>query len=286
MINQIYQNILREILNPKNKLSYETPKYGGKTSNMLIHPNNGYVAFSLDNSISFPLINLRDIKSKVFVAEMIWYLSGSKNPNWLQKYTKIWNAFADEDGQVSSSYGYRWRYHFGRDQLLEAVNLLKKDPTNRQAIIVTWDPAKDGLDSVKQKNVPCVPMLQLLVLDQKLVMNLVWRSNDLYLGFPHDVSGFCLLQRILAQKMNLKVGNLNYTILHGHLYENQLENAQKLLKVKPQNSEINLILPKNSFDIARSNNETEMDKIFEQIFEQIDSQYKPLQKLNNVKIVV
>lgn len=286
MINQIYQNILKAILDPQNKLTYQTPKYGGINSQMIIHPNNGYVSFSLDNSQNFPLISLRDIRSKVFIAEMIWYLSGQKKPNWLQKYTKIWNDFADVDGQVSSSYGYRWRYHFGRDQILEAVKLLKKDPTNRQAIITTWDAHKDGLGTPKQKNVPCIPILQLLVLDQKLVMNLVWRSNDMYLGFPHDVAGFSLLQKILAQKMDLQTGNLNYTILHAHLYENQIQNAQKLLEVEPKTSNIDLILPKNSFDTARDGSELEMDKLFEEIFEQINSQYKPLQKLSNVKIVV
>lgn len=284
-INQTYKYILSEILDKNNKLHYDTVKFQS-VDGMIAHPNNGYTSFSLDTSSSFPLITARDIRIKISIAEMLWYLNGSIDQSWLKKYTKIWDNFADEDGFVRSSYGYRWRSHFGRDQIAEALSILQKDFSNRQAVVLTWDPTSDGLDSARKKNVPCVVLFQLTILDNKLNLSVLWRSQDMYLGFPHDITGFALLQSILAQKLGLEVGLLHWTIQHAHLYENQVENAKKLLAVEPDESRVKLILPQNTFDIARDGTEQERDGLLQEIHENLQTQYKPVQKLKHVKIAV
>jgi len=286
MINKLYQEILAQILDEKNSNKYQTLKYADQYTGMVAHPNEGYISFTVNPSESFPLITLRDVGLKLFIAEMIWYLSGTIDPVWIRKYTKIWDDFADEDGLVRSSYGYRWRNHFGRDQILSAISLLKRDPSSRQAVIMTWDPSCDGLDTERQKNVPCVPMMQFLILNNKLILDVVWRSNDMYLGFPHDLAGFSLLQAIVAQKMSLEVGKLHYSILHSHLYDNQIESAKILLETASDQPKVELFLPENSFDIARDGTDEQRDELYTQIFDNLNSQYKPVQKLKKIKIVV
>src|SRR3989338_3441087 len=114
------------------------------------------VTFQIDMEEGFPLLTLRKIPIKLFVAEQIWFVTGEKQTEgFLREFTKIWDDFAEEDGTISTAYGYRWRHHFGRDQLMELVWHLQEEPTSRQGVVVTWDPNDDGLTAPKKKNVPC-----------------------------------------------------------------------------------------------------------------------------------
>ena len=272
---------------------HNTVKYKS-TSGIQIYKNNGFFSFQIDQNDSFPLLTLRDINIKASVAEILWYLRGDNDPKWLQKYTKIWDSFTDEDGMVGASYGFRWRNYFKRDQIQGLINLLKQDESSRQAVVITWDPDSDGLDDNLQtekgskikKNVPCLPMMHFQLLDNKFVMSCIWRSNDMYLGFPHDVLGMSLLQAVLAQELGREIGLLNYVILNGHLYENQLESARILLNSEPNLEKIKLELPINTYKIARDGSETELDDLFTAIFNNLKSQYHPVQKIKGIKVVV
>ena len=110
-----------------------------------------------DTNTDFPLLTLRKIPTRVFIAEQIWFLTGERlADNFLTQFTHIWDEFTNVNGIVSTAYGYRWRKHFHRDQIEELVHLLERDPSSRQGVVIAWDPAADGLTSgINRKNVPC-----------------------------------------------------------------------------------------------------------------------------------
>ena len=100
---------------------------------------------------------------------------------------------------MASAYGYRWRTHFGRDQIGELIELLETDPTSRHGVILMWDPSDDGLaQGTKKKNIPCPYTFTVQIIGGRLHLHLILRSNDMMLGNPHDVSGFAILLHFLA----------------------------------------------------------------------------------------
>jgi thymidylate synthase len=288
--DQLYKDVL---LRPIMELgiTYDTVKFD-HIDHVIAHPNNGYVNYTFDPKDNFPILSLREINLKAPLAEMLWYLRSDKDLNWLGKHTKIWNAFTDDEGQASSSYGHRWKNHFGRDQVQGVIDILSKEPGSRQAVIITWDPSSDGLDSERQKNVPCIPMVQFTIFNNQLNLCLTWRSQDVYLGQPFDIIGFALLQILMADKLGTDIGYIHYTINHAHLYQNQLENSKILLETStPPHRPIKFDITKyNSkiplIDLIRSGSDEELDQILEFLLSELKPQYNPIQKLKPIKIVV
>ncbi|MEK7478213.1 MAG: thymidylate synthase, partial [Patescibacteria group bacterium] len=137
--DSIYQDMLARIM--KDGIEEVNQRTGHKTKAL---PG---LTFSLDISKDgFPLLTLRKIPVRIFVAEQMWFSMGSRKPeDFLREYTKIWDDFTNPGDVVTVAYGYRWRKHFGRDQLGLLIELLQKDPSSRHGVIVTWDPASDGL---------------------------------------------------------------------------------------------------------------------------------------------
>jgi len=232
----------------------------------------------------FPLLSLRKIPIKMFVAEQIWFISGSRRPDdFLTKYTKIWSEFTNVDGVISTAYGYRWRQHFGRDQIAALLNLLKKEPSSRQGVVITWDPADDGLNpDVKKANVPCPFCFTVNIIGGKLCLHNIVRSNDMVLGCPADVAGFALLQRILAAKLGVETGKFTHTISNAHIYDVHYQAAEELLKRKSEQPEIMLKAEPNWFDRAEKLDE----KLVEEIVEQIQGQYEPQPPITGLEIVL
>ncbi len=231
---------------------------------------------------NFPLLTLRKIPTQLFVAEQIWYLQGEKDLVFFQNFSKAWNMFAEDDNTVDSSYGYRWRNFFHRDQVQSLINMFEKDPSSRQGVVVTWDPNTDGLDGEAKKNVPCVPIWIANVVNGKLNFHVIFRSNDIILGLPHDVAGFALLLNILAQRLNLEPGHLHYSISHLHIYENQYKHCEEILARFNPHTEIKLNLPENTFQRA-------MDKdlsVVTEIISNFDYQYNPLGSLGKIPIAL
>ena len=235
-------------------------------------------------SEGFPLLTLRRIPTKLFVAEQIWFLTGSRRPlEFLDKFTKIWGDFTNINRVVSAAYGYRWRKHFGRDQINALVNLLEKEPSSRHGVVITWDPSSDGLDpDFRKKNVPCPYSFTVNIFGGKLHLHNIVRSNDMILGFPHDVAGFALLQIILAAKLGVEVGQYSHSISNAHIYDVHYAAASILIERQGQNKEITLRGKENWFERCQGGDEL----LVEEIVHLIEQQYTPQGPINGLKIVV
>ena len=220
----------------------------------------------------FPLLSLRKLPIKNFVAEQMWFLGGEDRVQWLSQHTKIWDSFAEADGRVTSAYGKRWRRHFALpeelqkwshgkivsdrklDQLEAVLEKLESDPSSRQGVVMMWDPTEDLL--VPQKNVPCPYTFTLNIIGRRLHLHLVVRSNDMVLGFPTDVAGFALLQMVLAQRLGVKPGTYTHSISNAHVYANHYDAANTMVErwgeteVDPI-TPIRFSLPEDSYERAR-----------------------------------
>jgi thymidylate synthase len=231
----------------------------------------------------FPLLTLRKIPVKMFVAEQIWFISGARKPaDFLRDYTKIWDSFTNPADVVTVAYGYRWRKHFGRDQLGLLIELLKKDPSSRHGVVVTWDPASDGLGGTRRANVPCPYSFTVNIIGGRLHLHNIVRSNDMVLGFPSDVAGFALLQTILAQKLGVEVGVYSHSISNAHVYDNQYEAVREMLNRPNGHALIKVALPKNTFDRAEKKDK----KLVDEIVGPIAAQYQPLPAITGLRIVL
>lgn len=274
--DKIYQNLLEEIM---TKGIFEVNRRTGHKVKALpgIH-------FSIDlEKDGFPLLTLRKIPIKLFVAEQIWFISGSRKPeDFLRNFTKVWDSFTNPGKVVTVAYGYRWRKHFGRDQLGELIKLLEKDPSSRHGVVVTWDASSDGLTGVAKKNVPCPYTFTVTIIGGRLHLHNMVRSNDMILGFPADVAGFALLQCILAERLRVRAGVYSHSISNAHIYDNQLSVAKELLKRKNTHKKILLGVPKNSF--ARA--EKKDVKLVKEIMDSLTKQYNPLEPIKGIPIVM
>lgn len=236
-----------------------------------------------DLAEGFPILSLRKIPLKVFIAEQIWFLSGEKNITWLQQFTKIWDDFAEEDNTLSSAYGYRWRKHFGRDQIMGLIELLENDPTSRHGVILMWDPSDDGLSNgTKKKNVPCPYTFTVQIIGGKLCLHLVIRSNDMMLGNPHDTAGFALIAYFIAQKLNVPVGTLTVSISNAHIYDIHFDQAEEICRRECLHESLKFECPKDAFDRA-VNLENEL---VQECFDDIKSKYDPQPSLGRMPIVL
>lgn len=206
-------------------------EFNSRTSTKIkVHPG-GY-SFLIDLSEGFlPLITLRKTFPKSAAAEVAWFLSGSQDVSWLKKYAPLWNDFTEEGTtQVLNSYGHRWRVHFGRDQIQEALTLLQEDPSSRQVCVSAWDPRIDGLKGPKVKNIPCPTHFTFSILNRTLHSSLFLRSSDIFVGLPYDVMGHALLMDAFVWELGgLSLGTLHVTLAHAHLYEAHWEMTEAAL---------------------------------------------------------
>lgn len=233
-------------------------------------------------SEGFPILTLRKIPLKLFVAEQIWFLTGEKDLTFLQNFTRIWDDFSEDDNTISSAYGFRWRKHFGRDQVGMLIDLLKKDHSSRHGVVLMWDPAGDGLGGEAKKNVPCPYTFTVQIIGGKLCLHLIIRSNDMMLGNPHDVAGFSLLVYIFAEKLSVPVGTLTVSISNAHVYDTHFDQAREIISREISHNQIKFECPRNSFDRAEKGD----TELVQEIFQQLKSQYSPQESLGRMKIVL
>ncbi len=279
--DQLYQDLLRNIM--ETGIAEHNERTGHETKAL---PG---VSFSTDiERDGLPILTLRKIPVKSFIAEQIWFISGAKRPDeFLNKHTQIWNDFMETDGTIAAAYGYRWRHHFGRDQLGQLIAHLKAEPHSRQGVIITWDPAEDGLygdglTATYKKNAPCPFAFTVNIIGGRLHMMNIVRSNDAILGLPFDVAGFSILQCILAQKLGVTPGIYTHVIANAHVYDNHYEAAKEIVARDHDHTPIILHLPENSFERA----EKKDDALLEEIQNDIASQYQPLESIKGLKIVL
>lgn len=248
------------------------------------HAVRALPGMTIEVTRGFPLLTLRRIPLRVFIAEQIWFLTGSRRPEEsLRQYTKIWDEFTNLGGVIPTAYGYRWRRHFGRDQIAKLVAMLEKDPSSRQGVVIAWDPANDGLEAeYLRKNVPCPYTFTVNIIGGALHLHNVVRSNDIMLGCPHDVAGFALLQRTLAARLGVKVGKYTHSISNAHIYDIHYEAARMLMERDHEHPEIKLELTQDTLARAESGDFALVGEIEARLAEQ----YHPMPGLPGLKIVV
>jgi thymidylate synthase len=276
----VFDNIYKDLL---TKIKHEGEREISKRNGHETIAVPG-LTFSTDvERDGFPLLTLRKIPLQLFIAEQVWFISGSRKPaDFLRDFTKIWDPFTNPGDVVTVAYGYRWRKHFGRDQLQMLVDLLSNDPSSRHGVIVTWDPSSDGLGDAIKKNVPCPYTFTVNIIGGRLHLHNVVRSNDMILGFPHDVAGFALLQMILAQKLNVKCGVYTHTISNAHVWDNNYPAFETLLTRDSTHENIHIQLPEKSYERAQEKD----SELVNEIYSSLHNQYSPLESVEGLKIVI
>lgn len=274
-IDRRYQQVLRQILDQgveevNARTGHRVKSVPGVT--VTVEPEDG-----------FPLLSLRKIPVRLFTAEQVWFLTGSRRPEeFLRQFTKIWDDFSSLSGVVTAAYGWRWRNAFGRDQIMELVKLLKRDPSNRQGVVLAWDPGGDGLGAKTKLNVPCPFGFTVNIIGGKLNFHNLVRSNDMILGFPHDVAGFALLQRILAGHLGVGVGRYTHSISHGHIYDIHYDAARELARRRSRQRRIMLEPGPDWFRRAVKGD----SQLVVEIVEELERQYRPEAPIPGLKIVL
>jgi thymidylate synthase len=183
----------------------------------------------------FPMVTTKKLHLKSIIYELLWFLNGSTNNDWLkERGVSIWNEWAAPDGELGPIYGYQWRswpapngQHI--DQISEVVNSIKTNPDSRRLIVSAWNVA----DIPRMALAPCHAFFQFYVADGKLSCQLYQRSADIFLGVPFNIASYALLTHMVAQQCNLEPGEFIWTGGDCHLYSNHLEQVELQLSRKP-----------------------------------------------------
>jgi thymidylate synthase len=211
-----YHNLMKEVL---EKGVQKSDRTGTGTISIFGHQ----MRFNLAEG--FPMVTTKKLHLKSIILELLWFLKGSTDNNWLkERGVSIWNEWAAPDGDLGPIYGYQWRSwpapngeHI--DQIAEVVETLKKNPDSRRIIVSAWNVA----DIPRMALAPCHAFFQFYVADGKLSCQLYQRSADIFLGVPFNIASYALLTHMMAQQCNLEVGDFVWTGGDCHLYSNHLE---------------------------------------------------------------
>ncbi|MGE5402373.1 MAG: thymidylate synthase [Ignavibacteriales bacterium] len=183
--------------------------------------------YRVDLSKGFPLLTTKKMMWNSLLHEVLWYLSGDNHIRNLRKHTKIWDAWADENGNLETAYGYYWR-HFPSaekdqngnwkvteiDQIKYVIDTLKTNPYSRRLVVSAWEPG----NAIKSKLPPCHYTYVFNVNDGKLNCHLSQRSGDIALGIPFNLAAYSLLTQIIAQETGLELGYFAHSIIDAHIY--------------------------------------------------------------------
>ena len=191
--------------------------------------------FNLDEG--FPLLTTKKLHLKSIIHELLWFLKGDTNIQYLQNHgVRIWNEWADADGELGHIYGYQWRswpdYEGGTiDQITTAVDAILHNPDSRRIIVSSWNVG----DLPNMKLHPCHAFFQFYVADGRLSLQLYQRSADIFLGVPFNIASYALLLMMMAQVTGLKAGDFVHTLGDAHIYRNHLEqiNLQLTREMRP-----------------------------------------------------
>ena len=189
-----------------------------------------------DLSEGFPLVTTKKTFLKGIIHELLWFLSGSTNIGYLVDHdVHIWDEWADEHGELGPVYGSQWRSWPGPDgktidQISRVVEDLKTNPDSRRHIVSAWNVAE--VDEMALP--PCHSLFQFYVADGRLSCQLYQRSADIFLGVPFNIASYALLNMMIAQVVDLQVGDFVHTLGDAHLYSNHIEQADKQLLREPR----------------------------------------------------
>lgn len=185
-----------------------------------------------DLSKGFPLMTTKKMHLKSIIHELLWFIKGDTNVKYLQDNgVRIWNEWADENGDLGSIYGSQWRNWNGEgiDQLAQVVDKLKNNPNDRRMIVSAWNVSK-----IPEMHLPpCHMMFQFYVANGKLSCMLYQRSCDMFLGVPFNIASYALLTMMLAQVCDLEPGEFVHTLGDTHIYHNHFEQVKEQLRREP-----------------------------------------------------
>lgn len=188
-----------------------------------------------DLSRGFPLVTTKRVHLKSVVGELLWFLRGDSNVRWLQDNgIRIWNEWADEDGDLGPIYGVQWRsWDAGEgrhiDQISEVLETLRTNPDSRRMLVSAWNVGR--LPDMALE--PCHAFYQLYVADGRLSLQLYQRSADMFLGVPFNIASYALLTHMFAQQADLQVGDFIWTGGDCHIYDNHLAQVREQLSRDP-----------------------------------------------------
>ena len=218
--------------------------------------------YRVDLSEGFPLLTTKKMQWNSLLHEVLWYLSGENHIRNLRQHTKIWDAWADNEGNLETAYGYYWRKFPSAqkdkegkwevhevDQIKYVLDELKKNPYSRRLVVTAWEPG----NATQSKLPPCHYSFAFNVSDGKLNCHLTQRSGDIALGIPFNLAAYSMLTQIIAQETGLGLGFFAHTIIDAHIYVaekgSELEKYDHLEGLKEQLKRKPLPLPK--LEIAR-----------------------------------
>ena len=225
---------MKQYLDLLNRILSEGTQKGDRTGTGTISIFGNQMRFNLEEG--FPLLTTKKLHLKSIIYELLWFLNGDTNVHYLQEHgVRIWNEWADTDGELGPVYGHQWRswpdYNGGTiDQIANVVDQLKHNPDSRRMIVSAWNVAE--VDSMALP--PCHTMFQFYVANGRLSLQLYQRSADTFLGVPFNIASYALLLQMMAQVTGLKAGDFIHTTGDTHLYLNHLDQARLQLTREPR----------------------------------------------------
>ena len=241
---------MKQYLDLLHRIRTEGVRKDDRTGTGTISVFGHQMRFNLEEG--FPLVTTKKLHLKSIIHELLWFLKGDTNVKYLQENgVRIWNEWADENGDLGHIYGYQWRswpdYEGGFiDQISEAMETIRKNPDSRRIIVNAWNVA-----DLKNMNLPpCHMFFQFYVADGRLSLQMYQRSADSFLGVPFNIASYALLLQMMAQVTGLKPGDFIHTLGDAHIYLNHLEQVDLQLSREPRPLPRMILNPdvKNIFD--------------------------------------
>ena len=224
---------MEEYLKLMRRVLAEGVEKGDRTGTGTISVFGHQMRFNLAEG--FPAVTTKKLHFKSIIHELLWFLSGQTNVNYLKENgVRIWNEWADEEGNLGPVYGKQWRTwetNEGEviDQIKNALKMIKNNPDSRRIVVSAWNVGE--LDDMAL--MPCHAFFQFYVAQGKLSCQLYQRSADIFLGVPFNIASYAILTHMMAQVSGLEVGDLVHTIGDAHLYSNHLEQTNMQLERTP-----------------------------------------------------
>ena len=225
---------MKQYLDLLNRIITDGVQKGDRTGTGTLSVFGNQMRFNLQEG--FPLLTTKKLHLKSIIYELLWFLKGDTNVKYLQEHgVRIWNEWADENGELGPVYGHQWRswpnYKGGTiDQISDVVDIIKHNPNSRRMLVTAWNPAEVEDMALP----PCHCLFQFYVANNKLSLQLYQRSADTFLGVPFNIASYALLLQMMAQVTGLEVGDFVYTTGDTHLYLNHLEQAKLQLTREPR----------------------------------------------------
>ncbi|MFQ3368962.1 MAG: thymidylate synthase [Flavobacteriaceae bacterium] len=221
-----YLDLVKEVLENGNQKGDRT---GTGTKSIFGHQ------LRFDLSKGFPMVTTKKLHLKSIIYELLWFINGDTNINYLNENgVKIWNSWANEDGDLGPVYGYQWRNWNGDeiDQIKDLITTLKDNPNSRRMLVSAWNPSvlpnttksfEENVANGKAALPPCHAFFQFYVNDGKLSCQLYQRSADVFLGVPFNIASYALFTMMVAQVCGYKAGDFVHTFGDAHIYNNHID---------------------------------------------------------------